>query len=91
MTYVREESVETYFKRIAEAQGWVVRKLAWPGRRNAPDRVLMRDGGRLVFVELKAPKGVLRIGQVREHARLRKLGFRVAVLWNRDQVDRFFS
>lgn len=90
MTYIRESSVERYFVRCAEDAGWIVRKLKWTGRRHAPDRVMMRRVAKLVFVELKAPKGVLKPGQAREHARLRVLGFEVVVLWSKGSVEEYF-
>ena len=40
----------------AEADGWFVRKVAWPGRRGAPDRVFIK-GGRTVWIEFKRPDG----------------------------------
>lgn len=91
MTYVRESSVESLFVRRAKEHGWVVRKLQWVGRRHAPDRVMLGEGARIVFIELKAPQGRLHPGQQREHARLRALGFRVAVLWNKEEVERYFE
>lgn len=91
MPYIRESVVENYLRRVAKKHGWEVRKLQWVGRRGAPDRLLMAEGARLVFVETKAPQGRLEPHQEREHRRLRKLGFRVAVLWSKAEVDRFFS
>lgn len=38
----------------AEEDGWHVRKLGYPGRRGAPDRMFIKDG-RVVFVEFKRP------------------------------------
>ena len=90
MTYIRESSVERRFVQCAENAGWIVRKLKWPGRRHAPDRVMMRRVAELVFVELKAPKGVLKPGQAREHERLRALGFEVVVLWSVKSVEEYF-
>ncbi|EEP0571363.1 VRR-NUC domain-containing protein, partial [Salmonella enterica] len=45
-----------------------------------PDRIVLLPGGRLVFVECKAPGKAPRADQGREHERLRALGFTVVVL-----------
>jgi hypothetical protein len=42
-----------------------------------------------IFVELKAPGKKPTPGQLREHARLRELGFRVEVLDSIEAVDNF--
>ena len=90
MTYVRESKVEQHFVDCAAAHRWAVRKLEWPGRPGAPDRFVMKAPGRLWFVELKTKGGVLRPEQVREHELLERLGFNIAVLWTKQQVEDFF-
>lgn len=54
-------------------------KFTSPGRRNVPDRICVLPGGRIVFVELKAPGKKPTAGQAREHQRLRDLGQQVDV------------
>lgn len=49
-----ESSVEDYVCTEAEKHGWLVRKLAWIGRRGGPDRFFLKDG-RIVLIEFKAP------------------------------------
>lgn len=91
MTYIREAGVERLFTQRAEERGWAVRKVAWVNRRGAPDRAIMRGPPpTIVFVELKAPEGRLEDHQKREHARLRAMGFEVAVLWNKAEVEKYF-
>ncbi|EBD6078502.1 VRR-NUC domain-containing protein [Salmonella enterica] len=48
--------------------------------RHVPDRIVLLPGGRIVFVECKAPGKPPRADQLREHERLRALGFTVVVL-----------
>lgn len=48
--------------------------------RTVPDRIVLLPGGRLIFVECKAPGEQPRADQLREHKRLRALGFTVVVL-----------
>ena len=54
-----------------------------------PDRICLLPGGRLIFVELKKPRGTVKPWQARMHTRLRELGFRVEVLWSIQQVRTF--
>lgn len=91
MTYVRESKIEDHLKTVARDHGFKVRKLVWVGRVGAPDRVLMKAPGVIIFVELKAPLGKLESHQEREHKRLRDDGFRVAVLWNKQMVEDYFK
>lgn len=60
----------------AERAGWFVRKLAWKGRRNAPDRFFAK-AGRVVLIEFKRPNGEARVGQEREIEALRSAGVEV--------------
>lgn len=89
---MRESRVETTFVRLAKRNGWEVRKVSWPGRRGAPDRLIMRPGGKPYFVEFKAPKrGRLETLQKREHARLRACGFLVVILRTLEEVEQWFD
>jgi len=65
----------------AEADGWLVRKLAWVGRRNGPDRFFAKDG-RVVLIEFKRPGGSARAGQDKEVAALKAVGVEVHVVDN---------
>jgi hypothetical protein len=76
MSYTRESSIERHLV----AQVKAAYKFTSPGRRGVPDRLVLLPGGRTVFVECKAPSEQPRPDQVREHNRLRALGFNVVVL-----------
>lgn len=83
---MRERDVErALIKRVKEAGG-EVRKLAWIGRRGAPDRLVMLPG-RYLFVELKAPGGRVSRLQDLEHRRLRDAGFDVRIVWKLEDID----
>jgi hypothetical protein len=86
---MRESKVETHLRRRWKAIGGEVRKLTWLCRRGAPDRLLMLPGGRLWFVELKAPGKTAEDHQAREHARLWAMGQKVLVLDTIEAVDQF--
>lgn len=99
-----EASVEAYLVKRVKALGGEVRKVSWVGRVGAPDRVVMLCldgqgcGPHTIWVELKNPQTVASFpangherAQAREHARMRKMGQRVAVIGTRAQVDEMLS
>lgn len=79
-----ETSVEDDVVTFAERRGWLVRKMAYVGRRACPDRWFFK-GGRLVIIEFKRP-GITTADplQVREHRRYAAAGFEVHVINSRD-------
>src|SRR5882762_7601711 len=86
----QEKDVERHFVEKAPDDAWAI-KLNPIGLRGLPDRMLLLAGGRVIFVELKIPTGRLSRLQQYVHERLRALGFRVEVLWTRQQVDEFYA
>ena len=80
-----EATVEGRCVKAAEKAGWLVRKVRWVGRRDAPDRLFLK-GGRTVWVEFKRPGADARAGQKREHERMRAKGADVRVY---DSYERF--
>ena len=87
---IRENIIERYLvKRIRELGGIAVKQI-WHGRRGAPDRLVILPGGKMIFVECKAPGQSCRPHQLREHDRLRRLGVTVLVIDDRDQIDEVF-
>ena len=83
---MKESAIEAAFCRRVESLGGEVRKVKWLDRNGAPDRVALADDGRLVWVELKQPNGVLSAQQKLEHARLRRRGQRVDVVWTMEEA-----
>lgn len=92
---MRESKIEMHLREQIEAIGGLCYKFVSPGRRNVPDRIVLwsDDPGysppRTVFIELKAPGKKPTPGQLREHERLRELGFQVEVLDSIEAVDNF--
>lgn len=80
MAWVRENLIEKHLVAEVKKAGGIAYKFLSPGRRSVPDRIVLLPGGRLVFVECKAPGKPARADQLREHERLRALGFTVVVL-----------
>lgn len=71
-----ESSLERSCRRRAEAAGCLLLKL-WPLVAGLPDRLLLRPGGRVEFIEFKAPGEKPTRIQAFWHRRLRALGFQV--------------
>ena len=86
---MRESTIEHADTKATAAQGGLSLKFVSPGRANVPDRIKLfpvpPEHQAIVaqyfrFAEYKAPNKKPRPGQVREHARLRAMGFTVEVL-----------
>lgn len=77
---MREKSIEQELVREVKRQGGICPKWVSPGFDGVPDRIAMLPGGRIAFVEVKAPGEKPRPLQASRHRLLRKLGFRVYVL-----------
>jgi len=80
MSYTRESTIEKHLVAEVKKAGGMAYKFVSPGRRSVPDRLVLLPGGRAVFVECKAPGEKPRPDQLREHERLRALGFAVVTL-----------
>lgn len=90
-----EAAVERHLIRRVKQLGGEVRKVAWPGRRHAPDRLVLFPESTFcgerrpvsTFVELKRPGEKPRAGQLREIARLGDAGFEALVLSTPAEID----
>lgn len=81
-----EDAVEKYLRKRVKQELGVCLKIrlltGWP------DRLVLMPGGRVLWFELKRPKGGrFEPKQPRIHALLRGLGFRVYVCRTKDEVD----
>ena len=82
-----EARIEKHFDDTVKRLGDETRKLVYPGRRGATDRLVLLPDCHCV-VELKRPGGPPpRVNQSREHAKLRWAGFDVYVLSTIEEVD----
>lgn len=86
---LRERSVETRLCRGVNQAGGLCLKFVSPGCTGVPDRIVLLPGGRIVFVELKQPKG--RVSRRQEYVirLLRALGFDARYIWSVEEVDAF--
>lgn len=83
---MREKLIEQKLVKAVKTQSGMCPKLVSPGTDGMPDRMVLLPGGKLSFVEVKAPGEKPRPLQIRRHEQLRQLGFRVAVLDDPEQI-----
>lgn len=86
---MREKVIEQKLVKAVKAAGGIAPKLVSPGFDGMPDRMVLMPGGRIGFVEVKAPGEKPRPLQTSRHRLLRRLGFRVYVLDNAEQIETF--
>lgn len=82
-----EADIERHLAKRVKELGGEVRKVQWPGRRHAPDRLVLLPDRMAAFVELKRPGDKPRAGQLREHDRLRKACLVVVVFDTKEAID----
>lgn len=75
-----ERVIESRLRQEAKKRGGMALKFVSPGMNGVPDRIVILPGGKMAFVELKAPGKVPRALQEKRMGQLRKLGFLVYVL-----------
>ena len=83
-----EREVEGYLIRRVEALGGRCLKWTSPGTTGLPDRIVLLPRGRVLFVELKRPKGS-RVGKLQDYWRrvLRGLGLPAYITYTRHAID----
>ena len=82
---MREKTVEQKLVSKVKKAGGICPKWVAPGFDGVPDRIAMFPGGRIAFVEVKAPGEKPRPLQAARHVLLRRLGFRVYIL---DEIEK---
>lgn len=84
---MRESTIEAYLRDRVKEIGGKAYKFVSPGNNGVPDRLVCLPGGRVVFVELKAPGKKPTALQVLQHNTLTELGFDVKVIDSKANVD----
>ena len=73
---VLEKEIEAKLVKLVKQTGGLCLKWVCPGWAGVPDRIVLLPGGRVMFVELKKPKGgKLSERQIWWARKLRSLGF----------------
>lgn len=98
---LRESDIEKRLVQRVKELGGEVRKVKWIGRSGAPDRIVMlypstaswraHANPGTIWVELKAPGVKPEPHQLREHARMRKMGQRVEVVDSYERIEEVLS
>ena len=77
-----EKAIEQKLVQTVKNMGGIAPKFVSPGFDGMPDRLIFLPGGRIAFVEVKAPGKKPRPLQLARHKLLQGLGFKVYVLDN---------
>lgn len=85
---MREKKIEQKLVTAVKKHGGICPKFVSPGFDGMPDRLMLFPFGRFAFVEVKAQGEKPRPLQLARHGRLRKLGYRVYVLDDVNQIER---
>ena len=88
---MEESRLERRLKKAIENLDGVALKLKVPNKRGMPDRMILLPGGRIYFVEMKAPGKKLRLLQRKRAKQLQALGFPVYILDSDKAVDAFLQ
>ena len=84
---MREKTIETKLVQAVRAKGGLAPKFTSPGFDGVPDRLILLPGGKVAFIELKAPGKTLRPLQERRKAQIERLGIRVYVIDSETQIE----
>lgn len=85
-----EKVIETKFRLMIKQHGGLCLKWVCPGWVGVPDRIVLLPKGRVVFVELKRPKGG-RLSRMQKWwaTKLVDLGFNHWIIWNEKDIELF--
>ena len=83
---MREKTVEAKLVKAVKSMGGLAPKFVSPGLDGVPDRLVLLPGGKIAFIELKAPGETLRPLQVRRKRQLEGLGFLVYCIDGPEQI-----
>lgn len=84
---MREKEIERKLVKEVRKIGGICPKFVSPGMDGMPDRIVCLPGGKMAFVETKAPGGKPRKLQAARHKKLRNLGFRVYVVDGKMEIS----
>jgi hypothetical protein len=88
---MNENQIENKLIREVAKLGGLTIKFTSPSVRGLPDRIVLLPGGRMTFIELKAPGKVCRPLQLYRAHQFEKLGFRVECLDTYQAINIFIE
>lgn len=88
---MREKEVEQKLVKAVKHNGGVCWKFTSPGTAGVPDRIILMPFGKFAFVEVKAPGEIPRPLQVSRMKLLKRLGFKVFVLDNPEDIEKILK
>ena len=81
-----EKIIEQKLVKAVKNMDGIAPKFVSPGFDGMPDRLVLLPKGKIAFVEIKAPNKTPRPLQLARHEMLRRLGFKIYVLDNADEI-----
>lgn len=88
---MNEKAIEQKLVLAVKNMGGIAPKFVSPGFDGMPDRLILFPGGRVAFVEVKAPGKKPRPLQLARHKLLQGLGFKVYVLDSPEGIKTILS
>ena len=83
---MKEKSIERKLVEEVKKMGGLCPKFVSPGWDGVPDRMILMPGGRIAFVELKAPGKKMRPIQLVRKRQMEGFGFKVFCIDSMDQI-----
>lgn len=85
-----EKELERKLIKLIKAHGGYCLKWVCPGFAGVPDRIILLPGGRIIFAELKKPKGG-RLSELQKYwaKKIIDLGFHHWVIWDERELKLF--
>lgn len=84
---MKEKLIESALVKAVKHKGGICLKLVSPSLVGIPDRLILMEGGRLGFVEVKTTGKKPRLVQEKRMVQLEQLGFKVFILDNLDDIS----
>ncbi len=84
---MREKHIEQKLITAVKSMGGLCLKFISPSFDGVPDRLVLLPGGKIAFIELKAPGKKMRPLQVKRKRQLEQLGFLVYCIDNTEQIE----
>lgn len=81
-----EKYLEQILTKEVKKRGGIALKFISPGMAGVPDRLVLMPGGKIAFIETKAPGKKMRLIQVKRKIQLEALGFRVYCVDNKELI-----